>query len=151
MAISPRFALVPPAGGETARSPVACVYSFDLDGNLIEMNSTLAGILGYSRDDAAQLNLGQVLEPDSQKTLRDEILMQLGGSGPRPLSVTAVTRDGTPVRLAVVRRLLFERGRPVAIQDSGRVLAERPETGAAIIDLSAPPASEWPRFAEQLK
>jgi len=151
MAISPRFALVPPAGGEPARSPAACVYSFDLDGNLIEMNAALADILGYSREDAGHLNLGQVLEPESQKTLRDEILMQLGGSGPRPLTVTAVTRDGSPVRLAVVRRLLFERGRPVAIQDSGRVLQERAEIGPAMIDHAVPPSSEWPRFAEQLK
>jgi diguanylate cyclase (GGDEF)-like protein/PAS domain S-box-containing protein len=148
MAISPRFALV--SGREPAGSSSVCVYSFDLDGNLVEMNGALAEILGYTREEAGRMNLGQLLAPESQKTLRDGILTQLGGSGPQQVNLTAIARDGGHVRLAMVRRLLFERGRPVAIQDSGWVPSDRAgkePAGSAPV----PAPSEWPRFAEQLK
>ena len=152
MAISPRFALGPePDPGLSPHPSSNCVYSFDLDGNIIEMNDAMAAILGHAREDALRLNLGQLLDPDSWKDSREQILIQLGGSGPQQVTLTAIARDGRPVRLTVVRRLLFERGRPVAVQDSGRVFAEMAQTGTRFFGLTSHPAPDAGRFAEQLK
>src|SRR5271156_3109911 len=129
MATSPGFAFIPADVREASSDSPACVYSFDLEGNLIEMNAAMAGLLGYAREDAARLNIGQLLEPESWKTSREQILKQLGGGGPQAVNLIAIASDGSPVPLAIVRRLLFERGRPVAVQDSGRVLAHSAETG----------------------
>lgn len=148
MAISPRFAL--PTGPELSRHSSACVYSFDLEGNIIEISFGLAAALGYSREEAMRLNLAELLEAESWKSSREQILTQLGGGGPQQLTLSAIARGGRLVQVAVVRRLLFERGRPVAVQDSGQLLQDsaarvRFERGVQ------PLAADAARFAEQLK
>ena len=149
MAISPRFALVPADDPESRDSPT-CVYSFDLDGNLIEMNAAMAAILGYAREAIVGMNLSQLLDPESWISSREQMVAQLGGGGPQRVDLTALASDGSPVPLAVVRRLLFERGRPVAIQDSGHPRAHR---GGGLGDVREEESLgiEEGRFAEQLK
>jgi len=151
MAISPRFALVP-ANAEFSEHSAGCAYSFDLDGNVIEMNASMAGVLGYPREETAHMNVGQLLEPESWRSSREQILVQLGGGGTQWVNLTAIARDGSRVRMAVVRRLLFERGRPVAVQDTGRVLADPAEAGSVWGGNSDHLRfGESGRFAEQLK
>ena len=60
------------------------------------------------------------------------MVAQLGGGGPQRVDLTALASDGSPVRLAVLRRLLFEHGRPVAVQDAGHPRAHR---GARMADV----------------
>jgi diguanylate cyclase (GGDEF)-like protein/PAS domain S-box-containing protein len=154
MAISPRFAAVSAGDPELSHDSRGCFYSFDLDGNVLEMNATMAGILGYTREAAARMNLGQLLEPESWKDSREQILVQLGGGGPQWVNLTAIARDGRRVHLAVVRRLLFERGRPVAIQDAGRVLSDAGDSESPVLaqeDAGARKTSDPNGFAEQLK
>jgi diguanylate cyclase (GGDEF)-like protein/PAS domain S-box-containing protein len=152
MAILPRVALVPAAGDEFPAHSGGCVYSFDLDGNVLEVNAAMAAVLGCAREEAARMNLGQLLDPESWKRSREQMLVQLGGGGPQQMDITVIARDGSPVRLAVMRRLLFERGRPVAVLDSGRVLGDPAEAGAAFLtDSSRSQSAEPGRFAEQLK
>ena len=126
MAISPVSALISADAGELSHESPGCVYSFDLDGNVVEMNAAMAEALGYGCEEAARMNLSELLEPESWSRSREHILAQLGGGGPQGVNLTAISKDGSPVHLTVMRRLLFERGRPVAIQDSGRVLAALP-------------------------
>ncbi|HEX5229940.1 MAG TPA: EAL domain-containing protein [Bryobacteraceae bacterium] len=149
MALAPRFLLSNP---DVARPSSGCVYSFDLDGNIIEMSAGLAAALGYSPEGAARANLEQLLDADSWIASREHTLMQLGGIGPQYLDLTAIARDGSRVRLAVTRRLLFERGRPVAVQDAGSVIVEAVEHASSLDAASADTAVVAPgRFAEQLK
>src|ERR1700722_10528063 len=156
MAISHQFP-VPASGPEDLHDSPGCVYSFDLDGNVVEMNAAMAGVLGYAREVAQCMNLNQLLEPESWMSSRDQIVVQLGGGGPQRADLTAIARDGSRVRLSVVRRLLFERGRPVAIQDSGRVLPDAAVVRAPFFGESryqntgAQNAGAWTGFAEQLK
>ena len=149
--MSPRFALEPTANAEFSHASPVCVYSFDLDGNVVEMNAAMAALLGYAREEATQMNLAQLMEPESWKSSREQILAQLGGGGPQWVNLTAIARDGSRVRLVVVRRLLFERGRPVAVQDSGPVL-DHPEAGGSPAgNPDDQKSGESGRFAEQLK
>jgi diguanylate cyclase (GGDEF)-like protein/PAS domain S-box-containing protein len=152
MAISPRFAFAAAGDPEFPHDPSHCVYSFDMDGNVIEMNLAMAGILGYAREEAARLTMSQLLEADSWKTSRDQILVQLGGGGPQWVSLTAIAKDGRHVRMSFVRRLLFERGRPVAVQDTGHALATIAQAGSSPAGNGDHPRSgESGRLAEQLK
>jgi diguanylate cyclase (GGDEF)-like protein/PAS domain S-box-containing protein len=154
MAISPQFALSTPDDERPSRSSRDCVYSFDLHGNLIEMNAALAEITGYDHDKAARLNLSQLLDPESWQRSREQVLALLGGGGTQKLDLTAIRKDGRRIRMEVVRRLLFERGRPVAIQDAGRFLYDATEELPSLLGSADMPAgSHHPvnRFAEQLK
>jgi diguanylate cyclase (GGDEF)-like protein/PAS domain S-box-containing protein len=148
-----RFALVSAGHSEFSEHPASCVYSFDLDGNIIEMSAPMAGILGYSREEAARMNLGQLLDPESSRNSQEHILAQLGGSGPQRVNLTAIARDGSRVPLVAIRRLLFERGRPVAVQDSGRAVADLSEAAASPPQANASfqTSGESSCFAEQLK
>jgi PAS domain S-box-containing protein len=78
MSLSSRFALVPAADAEFSHTSPVCVYSFDLDGNVVEMNAAMASLLGYAREEATQMNLAQLMEPESWKSSREQILSQLG-------------------------------------------------------------------------
>jgi len=143
MAISPQFALSSPGDEEPSSAYPDCVYSFDLHGNLIETNAAFADITGYDRDNAARLNLSQLLDQESWQRSREQILALLGGGGSQKLDLTAIGRDGQRIHLEIMRRLLFERGRPVAIQDSGHAL-----TG---VSGRTPKSLQVNTYAEQLK
>ncbi len=85
MAISPRFALSPPTDETPSKASRDCVYSFDLHGNLIEMNAAFAETTGYDRDQASRLNLSQLLDAESWQRSREQVLALLGGGGPHKL------------------------------------------------------------------
>ena len=83
MAISPRVRIGP--GSEATNFqhiPEVCVYSFDLDGNVIEMNAAMAGVLGYAREEAARMNLGQLLDPESLEEIPRPNTGATGGRRP---------------------------------------------------------------------
>src|SRR5579862_1214285 len=98
-------------------SEFAC--SYDLDGNIIEINGAWERISGYSRAEALGKNLSELLDPQSWERSREQIREQLGGGSPQSLKVNLVTKGGQYIPLEGVRRLLFEQGRPVAVLDSG--------------------------------
>jgi diguanylate cyclase (GGDEF)-like protein/PAS domain S-box-containing protein len=155
MALSPRFALSPPDDEKPSKIPRDCVYSFDLQGSLIDINAAFAETTGYDRDEAARLNLSQLLDQESWQRSREQVLALLGGSGTQKLDLTAIGKDGQPIRMEVVRRLLFERGRPVAIQDAGHPLYDAAEEVPSRL---GEPETELPtgagqvnHFAEKLK
>lgn len=151
MAISPRFALAGPDAPAFADDSPPCVYSFDLEGNVVRMNAPMANVLGYSREEAGGMNLAQLLEPESWTNSREQVLAQLGGGGSQQMAVTAIAKDGSRVRLAIVRRLLFERGRPVAIQDTGRIAASSEAVAKFVAKAEPQKSADSGRFAEQLK
>jgi len=144
MAMSPQFALSSPHDDELSKASRSFVYSFDLHGNLIEMSAAFARTTGYNRAETAQLNFSQLLDQESWQRSRDQTLVLLGGGESQPLEFTAVSKHGQRVRMEVMRHLLFDRGRPVAIQDTGRWLDPVPEAPLQ-------PATDTDRFAEQLR
>jgi diguanylate cyclase (GGDEF)-like protein/PAS domain S-box-containing protein len=148
MAISPRFAFAPQDTRAIPQSSAEWVYSFDLAGNVIEMNDAMATVLGYGRDEAGRMNLSELLDAESWDDARQQILAQLGGGGPQSVDLTAIGRSGERLRFTVVRRLLFERGRPVAIQDTGRPVQARKEAWTQSLEGSGGESSQ---FATQLK
>jgi len=153
MAISPHFALSLPDDEAPSKTSQGCVYSFDLRGNLIEMSAAFAAATGFERDKAVPLNLSQLLDQESWERSREHVLALLGGSGTQKLELTVIGIEGQRIRIDVVRRLLFERGRPVAVQDAGQLLYQeeiRVSRGKAEIDL-APIREQVNGFAEQLK
>ncbi len=144
MAISPRFALSPPNDEEQWKASRGFVYSFDLEGNLIEMSAAFTEATGYSREETVQLNFSQLLDQDSWQRSREQTLALLGGGGAEALELTAIGKFGQRIRMEVVRHLLFERGRPVALQDTGRWLDP-------VAEAPIQPATDTDRFAEQLR
>ena len=95
MAISPQFALSSANGEGPSETSRDCIYSFDLHGNLIEMNATFAETIGYDRDKATRLNLSQLLDQESWQRSREQVLALLGGGGTQKLDLTAIGTDAS--------------------------------------------------------
>lgn len=113
-----------PIGMEVVLStPAELLCSYDLRGNLIEVHA-LEPVLGQPREELLAKNLSGLLEPESwSATLRD-ILEHVGGAHPAPFEITTRSAPGDLVKLHVFTRLVFEQGRPVAIQAYGKELGE---------------------------
>ena len=138
---------------EFSHDSPGCVYSFDLDGNVIEMNAAMADVLGYAREEAARMNLGQLLEPESWKDSREQILAQLGGGGPQWVNLTAIARDGSPCAAgrsaAIVVRTRASGGGSGCRTGAGRSAPTRARRLVENPEHQTP--GESSRFAEQLK
>ena len=128
------------------------VCSYDLDGNVIDVNDATVRILGYSRDEAPGMNVSALMGEDSWDFNREQILRQMDGS-PRNLEITAFAKQGHPVKLAVTRRLLFEDGHPIAVQDSCRPVAfpDSADSAASGSETSRSSSRQSAHLAEQLK
>ena len=110
------------------------------------MSASLAATVGYDRNLISEFHLSQMLDDESWERSRDQVLVLLGGGGSETLALTAIGKHGQRIHIKVVRRLLFERGQPVAIQDTGHLLDHAPEELPSLV--KPEPMRD---FAEQLK
>src|SRR5579864_1361064 len=156
MGTSHGFAIAHDDDREAYKNYPELVCSYDLDGNLIELNEAAERTLGYSREEALGMNISALMGKESWHLSRDQILGQMDGT-PRNFEIVALAKHGHHVQLAVTRRLLFESGRPVAVQDSYRPMtssAHAAESAGVLQEreshLSAK-SLQLAHFAEQLK
>jgi diguanylate cyclase (GGDEF)-like protein/PAS domain S-box-containing protein len=123
------------------------VCSYDLDGNVIDVNDEAERIIGYGREEALGMNITALMQSESWDLSREQILGKMNGT-PRSFETLALAKRGHLIRLAVRRRVLFEGGRPVAVQDACWPLDpvlpdQKPSLSTKSLELA--------NFAEQLK
>jgi PAS domain S-box-containing protein len=102
------------------------IYTMSLDGRFLSVNRACERILGYSRDEFLRLNVSQILPPEQLEVSNQ--MMQKKISGEQALttySVQVLHKDGSIVWLEVGTRLIYENGRPVAVQGTARNITER--------------------------
>jgi diguanylate cyclase (GGDEF)-like protein/PAS domain S-box-containing protein len=148
MGISHGFAVAHEDDREASNNSPELVCSYDLNGSVIDVNDAVERIIGYSRDEALGMNVGALMGKESWGLNREQIIEQVDGS-PRNLEIIALGKQGHPVKLAVTRRLLFEGGRPIAVQDKCRPAEPFafPKTDSHLSTKSL----QLAHFAEQLK
>lgn len=106
------------------------VYTHDLVGNFTSVNKAVQRITGYSREEVLQMNITDLLLPESQELARKMIQKKLGGGSPPTYEVKILTKDGRSVTVEVNARLLFHKGRPVGVQGIARDVSERKRSEA---------------------
>jgi diguanylate cyclase (GGDEF)-like protein/PAS domain S-box-containing protein len=153
---TPDLALLRAGYRELTRDSSEFACSYDLNGNIIEVNGVLERISGYSRDEALEMNLRQLLDAESWEVSREQVREQVGGGPPQNLNINLVTKDGQRVQVEITRRLLFEQGRPVAVLDRGLSTAEAGswQNEAALHEAEerlSVKSMELAQFTEQLK
>ena len=102
------------------------IYTMSLDGQFLSVNRACERIIGYSRDEFLRLNVAQILPPEQLEVSNQ--MMQKKISGEQALttySVQVLHKDGSIVWLEVGTRLIYEAGRPVAVQGTARNITER--------------------------
>ncbi len=134
-----------------ARGAAELMCAYDLRGSLIEINDALQDALGYTRTEMLALGLRGLLEPASWEATRHNILELAGGARTGPLSIRIQSKFGRLVPIELSTRLLFEKGRPIAVQAFGTLAESTPESLREAEERLSSTKTQLARFTQHLK
>ncbi|HLL72564.1 MAG TPA: PAS domain S-box protein [Pyrinomonadaceae bacterium] len=109
------------------------VYTHDLEGNFTSLNNAGERVTGYTREEAARLNLAQVVAPDHLARAREMMTRKESVEGATVYELDIIAKDGRRVPLEVSTRLVYENGEPCGVQGIARDIAERKHTEAKLL------------------
>lgn len=92
------------------------IYAFDFNGNITFLNGQGERLLGYSSEEARQLNITQVLAPEFADDVREQILSSTTRRIGCVYEIEMIARDGRRVPLEVSTSVVFRKGGPAEIQ-----------------------------------
>jgi PAS domain S-box-containing protein len=101
------------------------IYTHDLQGNFTSLNRTGERITGYSREEAAKMNVADVIAPEHLNLAREMIAHKASEKVSTVYEIDIITKNRRRVRLEVSTRLIFSDGKPVGVQGIARDLTER--------------------------
>jgi PAS domain S-box-containing protein len=101
------------------------IYTHDLQGNFTSLNRSGERITGYSREEAALMNVADVIAPEYLNLAREMIAHKASEKVSTVYEIDIITKEGLRVRLEVSTRLIFRDGKPVGVQGIARDLTER--------------------------
>lgn len=108
------------------------IYTHDLKGTFTSLNKAGERITGYSREEAMQINLAQVVVPEHLDLARKMTLMKSQGGTPTTYELDILTKEGHRVSLEVSSRLIEEDGIPYGIQGIARDITDRKRAADAL-------------------
>ena len=101
------------------------VYTFDLDLRITSLNRLAEQSLGYSRDEALQMSLRQLLEPEQRQRLEQAIQQLAAVHAPTKIELDVTAKDGRRLKLEMNPRLICREGKPIGIQAIARDITGR--------------------------
>ena len=101
------------------------IYTHDLAGNFTSLNGSGERITGYSREEAALMNVADVIAPEYLSLAREMIAHKASENVSTVYELDIITKDKRRVRLEVSTRIILRDGKPVGVQGIGRDLTER--------------------------
>jgi len=101
------------------------VYTHDLDGNFTSLNSTGERITGYTRAEAMQMNMKDLLSAEQFEFARRMIAVKAEGQGSTTYELQIRSKSGQIVDIEVSTRIIQFNGRPVGVQGIARDITDR--------------------------
>ncbi len=101
------------------------IYTHDLDGRVTSLNKAGERITGYSREEAAQLNVWEVVAPEFREAARRAQDKTLRGAAFSTYEIEVLTKASKRVPLEVSTRVMYQDQQPMAIQGIARDVSER--------------------------
>lgn len=108
------------------------IYTHDLSGNFTSLNRAGERIMGYTREETLRMNIADVVAPESVAAAREMTAQKIAGKRSTTYQIDVRDKQGRIVSLELSTRLIYEKGRPVAIQGVGRNVTERKRQDEAI-------------------
>jgi two-component system cell cycle sensor histidine kinase/response regulator CckA len=103
------------------------IYTHDLEGNYMSVNSAGEQLLGYTREEARGMSQLQVVAPEYHERAREMIARKLAGKGKTVYELEVVAKDGRRLAVEVNSRLTYRDGVAVGVQGIARDVSERRE------------------------
>ncbi|KXK07431.1 MAG: diguanylate cyclase/phosphodiesterase [Acidobacteria bacterium OLB17] len=109
------------------------IYVHDLEGNYTSINKAGEAVFGYSREEALQLNLSQVIHPDHFAITKEAFLKKTSGETSKTVyEVDCLRKDGERITLEINSSLAYKDGTPVAVQGIARDITNRRRSEEAL-------------------
>ena len=131
---------MPPASATIAtswRTPTTSSTSTTSKVNLRHANAAATRVYGYTLDEIRGMNISQIVDPSSLGIALESMAARIRGEvRTEPYELLTRTRDGTPVWVEVNARVLFEDGKPAAVEGIARDMTRRKRAEDALRDQS---------------
>jgi len=102
------------------------IYTHDLEGNYTSLNKAGERITGYTRAEAVQMKITDMLNPEQLARAREMIGRKTESGGTTVYELDIIAKDGHQVSLELSTRLIYNSaGQPVGVQGIGRDITER--------------------------
>ncbi|HEX4899162.1 MAG TPA: PAS domain S-box protein, partial [Pyrinomonadaceae bacterium] len=108
------------------------IYTHDLAGNFTSLNRSGERIVGYSWEEAAKMNISDVIAPEYINLARQMITQKANSKTPTVYEIELVAKDGRRIRIEVSSRIIYESGKPVGVQGVARDLTEHQRSQEAL-------------------
>ena len=101
------------------------IFLHDLNGEIVALNRAAESLTGYARGEVIGKRLEMMIAPEARHQMQDSIRAHLGGSATQHYELPILSKAGNVRFLEVSTRIIYKRGRPVAVQGIGRDVTER--------------------------
>jgi diguanylate cyclase (GGDEF)-like protein/PAS domain S-box-containing protein len=134
-----------PAGESSAKTPDTddryrelfenasdIIFTHDFEGRILSVNRAVERVAGYTRAEALQMKLPDVVAPEHMNLAEKMIDPQVGGEIPLNYELDFITKDSSRITLGISTRPIFRGGKAVAVQAIARDITKRKKTEAAL-------------------
>lgn len=105
------------------------IYTHDLTGNFTSLNRAGELITGYSREEALNKNIAEVVAPEFLELARTMTARKVESERPTTYELEIVAKQGNRVTLELSTRLMISSdGVPIGVQGIGRDITDRRKT-----------------------
>ena len=108
------------------------IYTHDLAGNFTSLNRSGERIVGYSWEEASQMNIADVIAPEYLELARQMLSQKTASKAPTIYEIELITKDGRRIRIEVSSRVIYENEKPVGVQGVARDLTEHKRSQEAL-------------------
>ena len=107
---------------------IELVYIYDFEGNFLDANPATLELLGYSAEEVTSLNLGSLMDP-SQLPGAFDVANEIKSTGSQNKfsQYRLKTKKGEYVDIETAGSIIYDHGKPYAIQGVGRNITKRKE------------------------
>ncbi|MFL6208320.1 MAG: PAS domain S-box protein [Pyrinomonadaceae bacterium] len=106
------------------------IYTHDLAGRFTSLNKAGERITGYTRAEAIQMNMADVLSPEQLARARAMMSCKEGFGGATVYDLEIISKNGRKVALELSTSLIYQDGRIVGVQGIGRDVTEKRQAEA---------------------
>ncbi|MCA1639935.1 MAG: PAS domain S-box protein [Acidobacteria bacterium] len=108
------------------------IYSHDLEGNCLSINSAGEKITGYSLEELKKMNIAQIIAPEHLELAKQMIERKSHHNTPTVYELDIITKDGRRLTLEINTRISLNQGQPLAVEGIARNITARKQTEEAL-------------------